>query len=178
MYPSLRSPGLNRRTPSRCLALPVVAALTVLAAGCGGGQGNLSGKVALNKSGKTHSLAMGNVMVIGSDGKPYYSPIGEDGSYRVTGIPPGEAKIVVSSPDPKLVELGASRGKERDGGEERKSEPQPKSDRGKWIEIPKKYEGADTTDLKVTIRTGDNPFDITLESSGSGGGSVGRGGRR
>src|SRR5437879_2712203 len=93
------SPPRSTLEPSRRVALPTVAFLTFLMVGCGGGQGDLSGKVIMTEGGKTRTLAMGSVMVIGRDGRPYYSEIEDDGSYKVTGVPTGEATIVVTSTD-------------------------------------------------------------------------------
>src|SRR6266540_2042684 len=129
MHPSF-FPHPGRPRPVRGVALAAVAALAVLTVGCGG-QGNLNGKVTITEDGKTRSLAMGSVMVIASDNKPYYGEIKPDGSYQVSGVPAGNAKVVVNSPDPKLQDVVASRTAGRDGGDGSKAEPRPQVDRSK-----------------------------------------------
>jgi hypothetical protein len=137
------------------------ASLLLIATGCGRGSGDLKGRVTLTAGGKTTTVVMGQVMVVGSDSKAYYSEIGEDGSYQISGIPAGEAKVVVNSPDPRLA-AKATAGREP-RGDRKPREPAKKADLSKWVAIPEKYNQPDTTNLKVEIRSGENTYNVEMK---------------
>lgn len=120
-----------------------VLLLGLVSAGCGG-KGEVSGKVTYQDK----PVVYGSVMIIASDKKPYYGQIGEDGTYTVSGVPAGEAKVVVSSPDPRQAA-----GK---GGS-------PSVDPKKWFAIPGQYGDPDKTPLKLTVNSGANKFDIPMK---------------
>src|SRR6516162_7404846 len=73
-----------------------IAFLTLAAVGCGG-RGDVSGKV--SHKGKT--LVFGTVQFEASDGTIKQANIETDGSYSIPGVPVGEAKVAVSSENPK-----------------------------------------------------------------------------
>src|SRR5262245_65353954 len=79
----------------------VAAAVLALAAGCGGGRGDASGKVTYQ--GKT--LVWGTVQFEGSDGTLKQCNINPDGTYSVQGLATGEAKVAVSSINPKSADF-------------------------------------------------------------------------
>src|SRR3954471_12922461 len=89
-------------------ALGIVVALT---AGCGG-QSTVSGKV--THGGK--ALAMGTVIVVGSDGIAQTGVINSDGTYTVAGVKSGPAKIGVNSPNPNAERPGVGEGPAPRGG--------------------------------------------------------------
>src|SRR5262249_49180166 len=109
--------------------------LTLGAAGCGRAKGDLSGKVSYQ--GKP--LALGSVLLIGTNAKPRTAWIEEDGSYRFDDVPVGEAKLAVYSPDPakQRKKLGP-KGKQI-AREEPVAQGFPAVDRTKWFAIPDEY---------------------------------------
>jgi len=49
------------------------------------------------------SVVYGTVSVVASDDRVYSAPIGPDGTYRITSLPPGPVRVSVSSPNPRSV---------------------------------------------------------------------------
>src|SRR5262245_12661212 len=94
---------------------PVVAALllAVVASGCGGGAGEITGVVRLGG----RPLTSGSVTFIDARGETFGDAIAPDGSYRVTGLAPGTARIGVRS-HPR-VPPGLSGQREADDGSPR-----------------------------------------------------------
>jgi hypothetical protein len=95
---------------------------------------------------------------------PKYGVIREDGTYTVKGVPVGNAKVVVTSPDPKPA------AKTRPGPEGR---PDPRGEdpgptlpeaaaKG-WFPLPGKYGDLATTTLRVEVKRGSTPHDVVLE---------------
>lgn len=67
--------------------------------GCSGSDTTmLSGRVA-GKDGRP--VTWGTVTVIASNNQAYTAPIRPDGSYQITGLPPGPVRVAVTSPDPQ-----------------------------------------------------------------------------
>jgi hypothetical protein len=99
--------------------------------------------------------------------------INDDGTYEVVGVPVGEAKVVVDSPQPANPTAGlgkqadetqlANMPKEvREQMEERQKKY--KENMAKWVEIPGKYSDQEKTPLKYTVKSGgDNDFPIKIE---------------
>jgi hypothetical protein len=125
----------------------------LIAAGCGQRKGDLRGTVSFE--GK--KLAMGQVWVIGSDSLPYYGVIQDDGTYVVKGLPTGECRIAVNSPNPAET-LRAGRG---DSGRPVSTDREP-GDPKKWIAIPERYNMHDTSKITCTITSGENTMEIKL----------------
>jgi hypothetical protein len=73
------------------VAFGLLAALAT--AGCGKGRGQVSGTVSY----LGRPLPDGTVLLLASDGQAYDAPIGPDGRFTITGVPPGEAKVAVTS---------------------------------------------------------------------------------
>jgi hypothetical protein len=132
-----------REARSRQIAGYAILASSLLLLGCGG-RGDVNGKVTYQDK----AVVFGSVMIVGSDKKLYYGQINEDGSYKVTGVPTGEAKVAVSSPDPNQV---AAKG------------GAPKIEAKKWFAIPPKYGDPEKSGLKLSVNGGSNPFDIPLK---------------
>jgi hypothetical protein len=85
--------GINGRLLGGGLLLLTALALS----GCGKSKGNVSGKVTVG--GKP--VYSGTISFIVGKEQPVGGPI-TDGKYKVTGVPVGEAKVVVISPEPKV----------------------------------------------------------------------------
>jgi hypothetical protein len=145
----------------RLLGLAAAVALAATLPGCGGGggKGDLSGKVQLIESGRTRTVVYGDITVVASDGSTHHCEIDETGSYSLSDIPAGEAKVTVMAVDPKVAAIAQGRIRSREGqkGGGRKVDP------SKFIPIPQKYQNAGTTDLTVTIAKGSNTYDIQMK---------------
>lgn len=130
------------------LALMLLATLSTI--GCGGYDATLSGKVTLDGE----PLTTGRVSLVPSgEGKVASASIKSDGTYQVittgeAGMVPGQYGVSVRAfapgkPDPN-------------GGP-----PMP----GKAL-IPNRYGSGKTSGLSVDIQSGENTYDIVLESGG------------
>ena len=124
-----------------------VACLAIM--GCGAETGELSGTVTYNSK----PVRMGTVTVAAADGSIQTGTINTDGTYTVTGIPIGPAKISVGSPDPKSTKVA----------QRKKEEPPPKPDTTNWMAIPSKYGDAKDSGLTTEIKSGKNAFPIELK---------------
>jgi hypothetical protein len=136
--------------PVRSLAPAAFALLALAAVGCG--RGEVSGKVTLE--GKP--LVFGTVQFEGSDGSLRQGEIGPDGRYTVHDVATGEAKVAVSSRNPKSSDFTPI---EKEGGPKM---PPPREVEG-WFPIPPKYEATYTSELVYTIKSGKNDIDIELK---------------
>src|SRR5581483_4523419 len=85
----------------------VAAALLVLAIGCGG-YGDVSGKVTY----KGKALVWGTVQFEGSDNMLKQGNINSDGTYSISEVAKGEAKVAVSSINPKSSDFQLRRPQE------------------------------------------------------------------
>jgi hypothetical protein len=140
------------RAPVRVLVSPIVGAalLTLALAGCAR-KGDVTGKVTFE--GKP--VVFGTVQFEGSDGSLRQGNIEPDGSYSVTGVATGEARVAVSSQNPNssdfmpLVREGAT-------------PPPPRPEVKGWFAIPKKYDAPYNSGLKYPIHSGANKIDIEL----------------
>jgi hypothetical protein len=134
--------------------LPWLAAACLgLAGGCGGGSGELSGKVMYQ--GKP--VRMGWVFGAGNDGVVRSARIQDDGSYSLGEVPPGPVKLSVTSPDPSSSRPQAKKKMPKGSG------PPADVDVGKWFAIPDQYGDFTRSELSVTVRRGSNHFDIELK---------------
>jgi hypothetical protein len=129
----------------------------LLSAFSGGGTATVTGHVTLGG----RPIIWGSVVLVGEDGRSAAGRIQPDGSFTIANAPTGEVVATISSPDPLVqhyaTQLKASR--------ERLPVTQwaaPPVDRQQWFVLPKKYESALTSDLKVVVKRGDNPCDLTL----------------
>lgn len=125
--------------------------LALFAVGCQG-QGNVAGQVTYQ--GKP--LVFGTVQFEGSDGSLHQCNLGSDGRYAVAGVATGEAKVAVSSRNPKSSDFQPM---QRDGGPKPPPQPEVKG----WFPIPEKYETPGTSGLTYTVKRGENEINITLE---------------
>ncbi len=125
-------------------------ALLVLAAGgCGKSTGTISGKVLYQ--GKPLPGGYVNFTSEGAIPATKTSSIQEDGSYSVSGMPVGPAKISVQG-------LAARRLAALPGQGEKDSQPQQKE-----VFVPPQYGNTDTSGLKYEVKSGKQPYDIELK---------------
>jgi len=136
-----------------------VAALTLLAAlaacGCGKeGVNSVSGKVYLD--GKP--LSSGSVLFLDAQGNTVPTAIGPDGSYRVTGLAEGKARVsVVGHPGspPGLRFPGRQMGPP-EGHTKGQNPPR------REVVIPARYKVPESSGLTCEVRRGDQGHDIKL----------------
>lgn len=149
---------------ARWMALTALGwSLAVAAPGCGAGTGDLTGTV--SHKGKT--VVSGSVTAVGADGLPRGAPIGPDGTYTLLGLPAGEVKLTVSSPNPATLGQGGGRG----GTERGKDGRQAPSEAGsavnseivkKWFPIPESYGDIARTTLRATVKRGPTTHNIEM----------------
>jgi hypothetical protein len=135
-----------------------VAASTLLACavlGCQG-RGDVSGMVMFQKK----PLVFGTVMVVGSDGQIHQGNINADGSYTVTGVSLGEARIAVNSRAPDAPVVRKSEYKEDPNSETARQRAALKA---QWFPIPAKYGDPNTSGLTLEVKRGTNAHPIELE---------------
>ncbi|MBX9578766.1 MAG: carboxypeptidase-like regulatory domain-containing protein [Gemmataceae bacterium] len=141
---------MTRPRRTRPAAGAALAVLAVVLPGCGPRTATVEGKVSYQ--GK--SVVWGSVTLRAADGTVHQVGLNPDGTYRLTGVPVGEARVGVSSPDPKpsarLARSEDERVKAPTGG------PPP----GAWFPLPARY--ADPETSGVTVRVG-GPGDIDLK---------------
>lgn len=168
---------MNLEDPSRWgrLRLPatLLLAATLIAVGCGKGTGTVEGSVTYKP--KSKKLVWGSVVITGSDNIGRAGMITPEGPYVVTGVPAGEAKITVSSDNPKPpAEPAGGRGGRGGGRDEDRRPADPNASKEAtpavpdailkgWFAIPMKYADPAQTTLRVTVKPGKNDHDITLD---------------
>jgi hypothetical protein len=140
--------------------------LSLSAAGCSAGKGELSGKVSY----KGKPLVYGSVLLIGSDSKPRTTWIQTDGTYRFEDVPAGQAKLAVYSPDPAKQTAPRKRGqtgkpavRQLPAVDRPTARQLPAVDRTKWFAIPDTYSEVNHSGLSVTIVCGPNAYDIEMK---------------
>ena len=137
------------------LAAGFLAVTLPLAGGCGGGKGDVSGKVTY----KGQALASGSVQFMSPAGA-LVADIGTDGTYKVVGVPSGTSKISVSCQDDdgymKYMHALAASSKD-------KSKPKPKGSPDDFSKIPAKYNDFEKSGLTCEVKSGPQTFDIELK---------------
>lgn len=143
----------------------------LLAGGCSGGKGVVNGKVLY----KGKPIPGGSVSFTSDKGDKegvWSSPIEEDGSYTIRGVPAGTAKITVETDSfrPALASVGAQRG---GGGVSaqfmkenlEKMNPQMADpERAKrYVPIPAQYRDATKSNLTYEVKSGKQEHDIDLK---------------
>ena len=134
-----------RKTISCC-----VLSSLILASGCGGGTGSLSGTITY----QGQPLRMGTVSVVGGDGIIRAGTIQDDGTYTVTDVATGSVKIAVTSQDPSEQKVAAK----GPSGEVANHS----NDGLKWFAIPDKYGDFEQSGLTFPLQRGTNGFSIEL----------------
>lgn len=123
--------------------------LLLVLVGCSGSVGDLEGSVMYQNK----VLTSGSVTVVGNDGGIHAGAIGQDGAYRVTGIPVGSAKVSVTSTDPRKTQTRA-----RKKGEV----PAKRMEATGWFALPSIYADPATSPLQADVKSGTNHWDINM----------------
>jgi hypothetical protein len=129
------------------------AAVIVAVTGCGPATTDVAGKVTYQ--GKP--VVYGTVVFIGADGTPKSGAIQLDGTYRVTGVPIGTARVAVSSPPPPGVTLPGRKTKSgkddlgKGDGDVAQAHPDVVQ---KWFAIPEKYGEPTQSGRTVEVKAG------------------------
>jgi hypothetical protein len=98
------------------------------------------------------AVVLGTVLFEGSDGTIRQGNIKDDGSYHVSGLPIGNARVAINSADPTKTRVNPK-------GKERASAPLVEG----WFPIPKQYGTPSTSGLTYAIEGGQNKIDIVLK---------------
>jgi hypothetical protein len=146
----------------KCQALAgcLIALVALLAIGCGGGKGDVSGEVSFNGQ----PIPWGRITFLSQVGnRPAISGSIRNGRYTIKGCPAGPVKISVESikavaRNPKAAPLGMAKGFRAPEGTE---EPPPEAI-GKHVWIPDKYGNAETSGLEYTVKRGEQEHPIPL----------------
>jgi len=147
------SPGGRRRWLG---ALALAVAVGVV--GCGGGKGTISGKVTY----KGAPLKGGHIAFLASNKQNFMGDISEDGSYVISNVPTGPAKVSVQTSYMKQtartsrqykVPADAPKGLGGGGGPDLAK---------RYVAIPDKYEDPDQSGLTYTVKSGDQTHNIDL----------------
>lgn len=156
----------------KCLFL---FALLGLAIGCGKKEGTVSGKVYYKgqvlKAGTVRFFPEGKGGGVGAD-------IKEDGSYSISKVPPGPAKISIetANPDPPMPMMGGPGGrgggmamegmkkqKEKMQSEKKGEGPTPASRSVEKVKLPEKYSDPEQSGLKVEVTGGKQNHDVKID---------------
>ena len=143
----------------RRLAPLLVVALAVQAlGGCARPTGSVSGKVTY----KGQPLAAGDVTFLGADQKPASSPIQPDGTYTISQVAVGPAKVAVTPP---IKAASMPRGMKMDPGAIGGPSGQPASapSQGKQPSIPEQYLDPNKSGVVCTVQRGSQEFNIELK---------------
>lgn len=148
---------LNLPAPMNSTALRLprlgLGGLMVLAIGCSGGVGSLSGKVTYQDK----PVIYGTVKVRCPSGIEKIGDIKPDGSYLIPDIPVGPVKIAVISPQPPDPKTMARRG-DRPGATRA---PEIEIDRSQWRKLPEDVGDPERSGLATTI-SGATQFDVRI----------------
>ena len=137
--------------PSRRLCCLAAAVLTLTASGCGKPTGSISGKVTY----RGNALPGGYVNYTGVGDSPMVktSTIQSDGSYSISGMAVGPAKITVQG---ILAPVTPAQGK-TPGVEA------PQAPGRQTVYVPPQYSNTDTSGLTFTVGSGAQQHDIELK---------------
>jgi hypothetical protein len=136
-------------------ALWLAGGLFILS-GCGQKVTEVTGTVKMTGQ----PVTLGEISFIGEDGRLDTSQI-QNGAYALHRAPVGKVKITVKSiqPVPYVNRRGGMKNAP-DSGEALRT-PESESN-AKNVEVPKKYNDADTTDLTYEVKSGKQEYNIDL----------------
>jgi hypothetical protein len=144
----------HRLHPGRTV-LPL-ALLCASIAGCGPGQGEVSGTVHYN--GKP--LPFGTIQFLGSDGVPRAAKIESDGTFSVQ-VPAGDARVIVSCVDEDRLNRFTA---QQVAGNRGRAAPPP-GPAGNFSLIPLRYSDWNGSGLTVRVGRGKTTQDFDLTSN-------------
>jgi hypothetical protein len=141
--------------------------LGVLTTGCGDARsGSLSGRVTYQ--GKP--VVFGVVQAFGSDGLPASCLIQPDGSYTLTGLPVGDVRIAVNSPNPAREDISAPTAAINPPpaiAKAKRSRPAaplpPPADMKRWFPLPAEYADVSTSGIQTRVESRNQAWDIQLK---------------
>jgi len=156
---------MKRRAQRGGLWVVALCLVGMVAPGCGGPKfGTIAGVVKFE--GKT--LGNGTVTALWDTGKvgkngsklmdSEGSPIGKDGSFKISKVPAGQnVRLVVRTYKIGVVKFGQ--------GQNNLSEEEQKKiqEQGGYVEIPNKYSVPESSGLSLDVKEGSNSFDIDLK---------------
>lgn len=148
----------------RASAAALIALAGIVGCNSSPAKGNVTGKVTLNNS----PVTSGRITFHHENGKDAATALlNPDGAYSVTDVPTGEVKVTVESLP--FAQFGNKSQVPRAGGSKmvdptgKMTGADPLAGGGKFVPIPQKYQRPATTDLKYTVKRGDNEINIDLK---------------
>ncbi len=141
---------------------PTVLFAVLLLTGCGGGTTDVSGKVSF----RGKALVYGTVVLLDAGGTPKAGTIQPDGSFRITGVKIGPAKVAVTSLAPPGSESARKADPRDRGGDDKPPPPEvaavsPEVAKA-WFPIPDKYGDPAKSELTADVKPG-QPLDFDLK---------------
>ena len=146
--------------------------IVILSAGCGPdykSRGVVKGKVTIGKK----ALTTGTVMFVNPEGISASASIDTDGNYEMKDAPVGECKVTVTVSglpgDPSVRARMQGKGIAMPAGPRDPNKPPeeaPQAPGAKMpkeiVQIPSKYADASTSELKFTVKKGEQTWNIEL----------------
>jgi hypothetical protein len=153
----------NRKSKIEFGAITVCAALVMFSTGCSSEPPTaaVSGTVTL----KGQPLAHGRVAFLSEDGRTATAVI-ENGKYNIPNVPVGKVKAAVTVPSSSDTAT-ANQVMKKMGGMAKMMQEKGISVGGgskgeKAIDLPKKYQDADSSGLNFEVKRGSNTFNIEM----------------
>ena len=156
---------MQRFSVSRCVVsttASLVAALAIV--GCGPATGKLSGKVTYGDK-----IVKGGMVTFVVEGKGTVSgSISEEGTYSVTDVPAGQAKVCVdtSTMNPAafkpVMKYSAPKDQKPPDGLSSSGPDRTELER-RYVKIPDRYASMDKSGLSTTVTGGAQTYDIKLD---------------
>jgi hypothetical protein len=128
-------------------------------AGCGGSKGTVSGTVYY----KDAPLKGGTVTFVGKDNASFLAEIGEDGSYALAKVPPGEVSITVETSSLRPPNPNVMRNRPPADAQGGYKPPDYEEKAKRFTPIPGRYADPGQSGLKYTVKSGKQQHDIKLE---------------
>ena len=131
----------------------LLALVALVPVGCGASTGAVSGTVTY----KGNPVTSGEVSIIVAEGPSRSAQITPEGTYSMTGVPPGDVTIIVVAS--KIISETPPKPPSADGTDVK---PLPIKMRTVSL-VPQKYNEPSTSDLKFTIKGGSQTIDLELK---------------
>jgi hypothetical protein len=160
----MRTTSLGRRWLA---VVGLVALPLACVAGCGDSVGTVSGRVTYQSKPVPGGLITFRPTEPGRN--PASARLDEQGRFEVT-VPAGDVVVTVDNQELKETAKGLSiappPGAKIPQGEKKESAPSPSAAErppGRYMPIPDKYNRSDTSDLKMTVKSGSQTKDFDLK---------------